>query len=316
MTKVHRALLSRIDEVRAVNLNTPYGFQENVDQMSQKLVEYFETSLQVSMRTLEFRSFADTSDERHTAFKQQVATATYVFAGPGSPSYALNQWSPLHLDQDLAAVVAHGGTVCFSSAAALTLGAFTPPVYEIYKAGTGLSWMPGLNLLEVVGLRCVVIPHYNNAEGGNYDTSRCYIGERRLRILEESLDPDIAVFGIDEHTAAVLDIEQRTLTVLGKGECHWRQNGRIRTFANGSVTAFDDLGAGGDVLERISSPVVAPPVAIDEAELAQRDARDERLVLTLEQVRSEARAAGNYAMADRLRDALTDFGVSVRDSKA
>ena len=30
------------------------------------------------------------------------------------------------------------------------------------------------------GLDAVVIPHFDNAEGGNHDTRFCYLGERRL----------------------------------------------------------------------------------------------------------------------------------------
>jgi hypothetical protein len=38
MTKVHRQLLKRLGDVRAVNLDTAYGFQENVPQMTEKLL--------------------------------------------------------------------------------------------------------------------------------------------------------------------------------------------------------------------------------------------------------------------------------------
>ena len=52
MTKVHRGLLTHLDEVRAVNLNTPFGFQENVPQMTEKLLTYFSTSLHLDMAAL------------------------------------------------------------------------------------------------------------------------------------------------------------------------------------------------------------------------------------------------------------------------
>ena len=62
------------------------------------------------------------------------------------------------------------GAVTFASAAALTLGVTTLPVYEIYKAGHAPVWLEGLNLLEAAtGLRAAVIPHYDNAEGGHHD---------------------------------------------------------------------------------------------------------------------------------------------------
>src|SRR5665213_457441 len=101
MTKVHRELLARLQPLNAVNLDTAYGFQENVPQMSQKLEEYFATSLQASLTTLHLPSYERASELERTLFKQQIRSANYVFAGPGSPSYALAQWQPLGLIEDL-----------------------------------------------------------------------------------------------------------------------------------------------------------------------------------------------------------------------
>ena len=72
----------------------------------------------------------------------------------------------------------------FASAAALTLGRYTVPVYEIYKVGVdpGLGRRTGSWRLAAAGV--AVIPHYDNAEGGNHDTRFCYLGERRLDSLE------------------------------------------------------------------------------------------------------------------------------------
>ena len=49
MTKVHREIFARIPDISAVNLDTAYGFQLNVPQMSEKLEEYFATSLHVDV---------------------------------------------------------------------------------------------------------------------------------------------------------------------------------------------------------------------------------------------------------------------------
>ena len=77
---------------------------------------------------------------------------------------------------------------CFASAAALTLGSHTIPVYEIYKAGEPASWVPGLDVVRsVTGLPAVIIPHFDNAEGGHHDTRFCYLGERRLSMMEREL---------------------------------------------------------------------------------------------------------------------------------
>lgn len=313
MTKVHRGLLTHLDEVRAVNLNTPFGFQENVPQMTEKLLTYFSTSLHLDMAALDLRSYESATPEQRQNFKDAVRRANYVFAGPGSPSYALRQWVPLNLTEDLTSVLAQGGVVCFSSAAAVTLGHYAPPVYEIYKSGTGLEWLAGLDLMAAVGLDCVVLPHYNNAEGRDYDTSRCYIGERRLRLLEEDLPPGVGVLGVDEHTAAIIDLAASTMTVRGKGEAHWRLAGRVTDFPNTSVVPLADLGAQARTLEPVAE--LAPPSSnvVDEGEINQlRDAQD-RLVESLNAIRATARAAGLYAIADEIRDALSASGILVRD---
>src|SRR5216683_2901823 len=119
----------------------------------------------------------------------------------GGPTYALRQWSGSEIPKLLADKLRHGGCVNFASAAALTLGVATVPVYEIYKVGDDPSWAEGLDLLSDFGLRVAVIPHYDNAEGGTHDTRYCYLGERRLTVLERELPEDAAVLGVDEHTA-------------------------------------------------------------------------------------------------------------------
>jgi hypothetical protein len=123
-----------------------------------------------------------------------------VFAGPGSPTYALRQWRDTPVPGALLDVMARDGVVLLASAAALTLGSHTVPVYEIYKAGIDPYWEPGLNLVEqVCGLPAVVIPHYDNAEGGHHDTRYCYLGEQRLAAMERDLPADGFVLGVDEH---------------------------------------------------------------------------------------------------------------------
>src|SRR5439155_538555 len=65
----------------------------------------------------------------------RLRAATYVFAGPGSPSYALSVWRDSPVPEALVTKLVEGGAVVFASAAALTLGAHSLPVYEIYKVG-------------------------------------------------------------------------------------------------------------------------------------------------------------------------------------
>jgi hypothetical protein len=251
MAKVHRGLLDRLADSaaagdagpRSVALDTPYGFQENADQLSARTVDYFRQSVGYPIEVASFRSADVPAIDRERAMGQ-VRAAAYVFAGPGSPTYALAQWAGSPLPDILAAKLAAdgpGGCVTFASAAALTLGRSTVPVYEIYKAGIPPAWADGLDLLTAFGLTVAVIPHYDNAEGGTHDTRYCYLGERRLRMLEAALPDGGSVLGVDEHTAAIVDLDADTLTVEGLGAAHLRRDGRTVSYDTGTLVPLDEL---------------------------------------------------------------------------
>lgn len=334
MTKVHRSLLSRLDTPRAVSLDTPYGFQGNVPQMTEKIVQYFEVSLTTPITPIGFSSYAQSSAVAREQFKQAVNSSNYVFAGPGSPSYALAQWTPLALGDTLREVLTSGGVVCFSSAAALTLGRFTAPIYEIYKVGSDPFWLDGLNVLELAGIKAAVVPHFDNAEGGNYDTSCCYIGRNRLDQLIAQLPEGYSVLGIDEHTAAVIDLEAGTLEVLGKGSVHWISGSESQTFTSGHSVQLSSLGTGTQPAPIAN--VTSDPLSIDQlakqaeingpegiaaiarlATLASQSSADyvdpTPLVEALVARRNRARNEKDWALSDELRDALLLIGIEIQD---
>lgn len=249
MAKVHRLLLDRLgpEPVQALLLDTPYGFQENVDNISERTVAYFGRNLQVRMEVATWRSASDDALRREQALAR-IRSADYVFAGPGSPSYALQVWQDSPLRDVLAEKLARRGCVTFASAAAVSLGVAAIPVYEIYKVGLPPHWLDGIDLLAETGLRAAVIPHYDNTEGGNHDTRYCYLGERRLARMEPDLPDDAFVLGIDEHTACVFDLEAATASVLGRGEVTVRRRGMSTTFEAGStvpIGAFQAAAAAG-----------------------------------------------------------------------
>ena len=49
--------------------------------------------------------------------------------------------------------ITKGGCLVAASASALTVGAYTIPVYEIYKVGQHIHWGDGLDILGQLGLR-------------------------------------------------------------------------------------------------------------------------------------------------------------------
>ncbi len=249
MVTTHRRLIERLGPppVPAVLLDTPFGFQSNADVLARRAVDYFRESVGLDIEVATWRSAAASTlaSERSLA---RLRAARYVFAGPGSPSYALRQWAGSPVPELLAAKLETGGCVTFASAAALTLGAATVPVYEIYKVGEDPRWLPGLDLLSAAGLPgAAVIPHYDNAEGGNHDTRFCYLGEPRLAALEQQLDPEAFVLGVDEHTGVIFDLEGERATVVGKGSLTVRKQGHSVELPAGTTVTIAEVRAAGQV---------------------------------------------------------------------
>ena len=242
MVTTHRMLASKLQKpARAVLLDTPYGFQENAPELASKAVEYFQTSINLELEVAGLTEIIGADALTVERGLQKVADAHYVFAGPGSPTYALRQWSGTSLAGLLNKKLRDGGIVTFASAAALTLGRFTLPVYEIYKVGEDPRWLDGLNILGEIGINVALIPHYNNAEGGHHDTRFCYMGERRLAMLERELPADVYVLGVDEHTGMVIDLDAETVTVVGKGVVTIRVHGESTQIASGETFSIDRL---------------------------------------------------------------------------
>jgi len=241
MIKVHRELLAQIGDAPALLLDTPYGFQENAEDITAMARNYFRDSVGRSVDVLTWRTEPPEGMAREQALAA-LRVARWVFAGPGSPTYALRHWTGTPLPALLVEMVRSGGVVVFASAAALTLGSHTVPVYEIYKAGEPSCWRPGLDLVHALtGLPAVVIPHYDNAEGGHHDTRFCYLGERRLAVMERDLPDGTFVLGVDEHTGAILDPVAGTATVVGNGTVTIRRRGVSSVFTSGSVVTFTEL---------------------------------------------------------------------------
>ena len=399
MVKTHRRVMEAVGATApgdAVLLDTPYGFQENADDISTKAKEFFRTSVGHPIEVASWRHADDDTVTRERALAA-IADASYVFAGPGSPTYALRQWEGSPLPRLLAEKLRSGGAVTFASAAALTLGVATVPVYEVYKVGAEPFWAEGLDLLSEVGLHVALIPHYDNAEGGGHDTRFCYLGERRLSALEPDLPDGAWVLGVDEHTALVIDIDAGTATVEGNGTVTVRRDGASEVFDVGTVLDVDALrpgsgSPGGErgaqrrgyrgrgpepnrapsnrsrtpasgcsptssgsappsttaVTERDPDAAVAAVLELEQsivdwsADTLQSDERDQaraalrRMIVRLGEVaavgardprsvvepyveavlagRVAARAAQQYDLADRLRDALVDVGLEIRDT--
>lgn len=268
MVTTHRQVAARFGDAgpRAVLLDTPYGFQENAAELSARAVEYFSHRVQLPMEVVGFPGPLAADPERRgeepsPAALARLRAADLVFSGPGSPTYALAAWRGSAVQEALASKLARGGALVISSAAAVTIGRFSLPVYEVYKAGQPARWLDGLDLLGPIGLgpACVVIPHFDNAEGGTHDTRFCYMGERRLRALEALLPEDGWVLGVDEHTALVLDLDAGEAMVAGRGEVTVRRQGHGRQFPAGARLPVGELARA--ARDTAAAPAVLPGAA-------------------------------------------------------
>jgi hypothetical protein len=268
MVKPHRQLFDRLgpDPVPAVILDTPYGFQVNADDISARAVDYFAASVGRTVEAVELRRVEGSDPVRTEAALARLAAARWVFAGPGSPTYALRQWAGTDVPDLLADKLADDGCVVFASAAALTLGRYTVPVYEVYKVGVDPVWAQGLDLLQAVGPDLAVIPHYDNAEGGTHDTRYCYLGERRLAALEAQMPDTGWVLGVDEHTGCIFDFAAGTASVVGNGVVTVRRAGKSEILGSGEtipIGALVELASG-----KRAAGVPLPPPPIPSAGVA------------------------------------------------
>ena len=298
MMKHHRELIARFPGTpKAVVLDTPYGFQENASELSSKAVEYFRKSVGYP---IEIAGLTRLHDEDTLIIEQglsRVRQADYVFAGPGSPTYALRQWAGTSVPDIVRGKMRTGGAVTFASAAALTLGRYTVPVYEIYKVGNDPYWLEGLDVLGEIGLNVAVIPHYDNAEGGHHDTRFCYLGEHRLAMLEEQLPADAHVIGVDEHTGVILDLDSNTATVIGNSTITVRIKGRSTIHNSGDVISIDALRDPATGATNIPIQVTTPNTLQAEPEKDSTSLANDTQIA--ERSFNEAMSAGDAAGAAR-----------------
>lgn len=302
LVAAHRLGVERAGAREAVVLDTPYGFQENAPLLSERLTGFFRTSLSIDAAVASYRS----TSEGESALERMLAAvrgARYVFAGPGSPGYALATWRETGLAAALRKALSDGATVTLASAAALTAGAKTLPVYEIFKVGAGLEWLEGLNLTAHLGLEAVVIPHWNNKEGQGFDTSRCYMGRRRFQQLRAMLPDRMGVIGVDEHTAATIDFGTGEMSVLGAGGV--TLSGADDMFvADGEAIALDTMFK---LLE--TSPPAPPaehPETLPDLTKAKAARSAEMIAETLLRLESMA-ADGSPQARETLRSSLLEM---------
>lgn len=375
MAKVHRAIMARGEQPpRPAFVDTPAGFELNHAAISSKAQDYFQEQFSLALEVASFPNAALSTPEDMTRAMRTLRQATYIFAGPGSPTYAVRNWRETPVFETIAAKLAAGAHVTFASAAALAMGRHTVPVYEIYKVGEDPRWIEGLDLLGRFGFELAVVPHWNNNSGGSHDTSRAFIGQPRFEQLRAMLPPGAVVLGIDEYTACTIDFAARECSVSGAGNVTVLRNDRdaqivatgerfsIDAFAHPAAHSLNESIAHDHIGEAFAAALSgADPAAalsylhglMDHLARVPHDAAAQKHTLLLIRemtaalavwlegrqvsdaaataapaesvapyvdqlvaLRGQLRAAKQWALADVVRNSLTERGIVIEDSAA
>ncbi len=295
MTRVHQWIASRIDgPVRAVFLDTPAGFELNADNISERARAYVQRYLGVPCALASFKSarIATVAETKNAVRK--IEASNYIFGGPGSPSYAIRNWAGSPIIDAVARRIDDGAHLVLASAAAIAIGHYSVPVYEIYKVGADPHWIEGLNLLAPYSLDLTIVPHWNNSEGGTYDTRFCFMGQPRFDALEQLLPEWTVILGIDEYTACILLLGEDECRVMGAGQVTVRRPcGEDRVYPAGSNFSLNELRS--DAMS-LGAPVFEAPVPENAArakeELARTVGETERTLAERPDGRAEAEFAG------------------------
>ena len=329
LVTVHRRLINNLGKkVNAYMIDTPFGFQENADELVNKLKEFYEKSINIKIDLASFRDKKAINSINYFEMLEALSESNFIFAGPGSPSYASKTWVDSGIPDLFKKHITKGGSAVFSSAAASTLGNKTLPVYEIYKVGLEPYWEEGLKVLEIFNLNCTIIPHFNNKEGGTHDTSYSYVGKRRMETLLENEFTNI--IGIDEHTALLIDGENNTFEVEGIGNVTIINHKEEKAFEKGEVYNLDELKkllplSKDNILSNKKSEIKLDDISelneqIAKLKLQIKNEKNyseifDTLVEDLISLRNQLRDSKKFEESDNIRDLLEKLNIVIEDDK-
>jgi hypothetical protein len=325
--RVFETIAARLPRpLRIAVMETPAGFELNSAQVAGKVGDFLKSRLQnyqpiIDVIPARKRGSAFSPDD--PSILQPLLRADLIFMGPGSPTYVVRQlkgtlaWDLIRARHRL------GAALVLASAATVSVGARTVPVYEIYKVGEDISCPPGLDLFADFGLSLSCIPHWNNAEGGaDVDTSRCFIGMDRFAQWCAMLPPGHTTLGLDEHTGIIIDFAAGICTVSGVSSVTLLRECNPEIFPAGKTFPVSELGT---VHCPTSAEEGIPIAAWEMVKGAEQDHNDAlsqskgpddvpHEILHLLDDRSAARVRKDWAASDSIRQKIAGLGWSVQDT--
>jgi len=302
MAKLYRGLINNFDSKINNNflLDTPFGFQENHTILSDKIIRYFSEKVNLKIDSINFPD--DNSHNKN--IDKNITNSDFIFSGPGSPTYALKIWKKYGIDSLLASKINTGGIIAFSSAAALTFGSHVIPVYEIYKVGEKPKLIPGLNLLNFLHKETLVVPHFNNKEGGDHDTSHCFIGKKRFDNLIKNRD--ILVIGIEEHTSITFNLNNSSIKVDGKGKVFLKSPKGVIEINSGEDLGINEINSN-------YTPLVETKIIRNNKSKEKEGKKVDIDIDLLVDIRDKARLKKLWDISDQIRDLLISNNIEIED---
>ena len=306
--------------LKAAVVETPAGFEGNSVQVAGRVADFLSQRLQnyrPQVKIIPARKRGTPYSPDQPDIVQSLYDRDLIFLGPGSPSYTVRQLTDSLAWQVIQARHRLGASLALASAASIAVGALSLPVYEIYKVGEDPHWKAGLDFFKPFGLSLVILPHWNNRDGGDeLDTSRCFMGQGRFALLQAMVPVEYTLVGIDEHTSLLISFEHETCKVTGQGAVHLLRAGEQRDYAAGEQFPLQALGD--------YQPLPEPPSGLPGAvwEKAQALAQSPlpspapvpEAVQQLASQRQEARKDKAWRRADELRQQIASLGWNVQDT--
>lgn len=318
--KIHRNVFSTLPFSQNIAiLETPAGFQPNSSFVANEIARVFQILLSEfvnSVTVIPARKKGTEESPDNAELLRDLDNASYIFLGPGSPTYAAAQLACSKALRKIGERWQDGATIALSSAAAIAFGRYVLPVYEIYKAGEELHWEEGLNFFESIGLSLTIVTHWNNKEGGkDLDTRFCYMGKDRFDTLLELLPKGTIVLGIDEHTAVIVDPKQDYFFVEGKGTATLFINGKQTVFSPKETYAIQSLKDGKirTVARKRITPLHVKKKQHDKRPVGVTDLPKELSLLF--QKRKVAKKRRDFTTSDSIRKTFEKQGYSIEDTK-
>jgi head-tail adaptor len=304
-------------------LETPAGFELNSARVAGRVADYLKVRLQNYKPEISIIP-ARKKDTEFSPDTQTILEPLYhsdvIFMGPGSPTYTARQLTGTLAYEIIQAKHRTGSALVLASAATIAFGCQTMPVYEIFKAGMDLHWQAGLDFFRDYGLSLIIIPHWNNSEGGaDLDTSRCFMGKDRFEQLLKILSCDGTVVGIDEHTSLWVNLAKGEAQVFGKDTVHIIQSGKEHIYKSGESIPLHQLGRYSpprDINADIRLEVQQRLENISAAEQKEKNEPLPASIIEIMKNRDAARARKDFANSDILRKQAEEAGWRILDTQA